>query len=45
MESKNDELIRLFAEAMESNLSDSEKMNIIDDLYEIMDIWNYALGG
>jgi hypothetical protein len=44
-ESKKAEIIRLFAEAMESNLTDNEKMEILDDLYEIMDIWNDALGG
>jgi hypothetical protein len=43
IESKREELVRLFAEAMESGLSDEEKGNIINDLYEIMDIWSSAL--
>lgn len=37
------EKIRLFAEAMESDLTDNEKADIINDLYEIMDIWRSAL--
>lgn len=40
------EVMQTFVEAMESNqLTDSEKLKIIDDLYEVMDIFNSALGG
>lgn len=34
-----------FVEAMESDISDSEKLEIINDLYEVMDIFNGAYGG
>ena len=40
MESKGDELIRLFAAAMEADLTDAAKVKIINDLYEIMDIFS-----
>lgn len=39
MENKREELIRLFAETMESDLTDNEKAKIINGLYEIMGIW------
>ena len=41
-----DEVLQTFVKAMESDeLTDSEKLKIIDDLYEVMDIFNSALGG
>lgn len=43
MESKKEELVRLFAEAMESSLTDQEKIDIMDHLYEVMEIFYGAL--
>ena len=41
-----DEAIQAFVKAMESDeLTDCEKLKIINDLYEVMDIFNGALGG
>lgn len=39
-----DKVLGLFVEAMESNLTDDEKLDIINGLYEVMDIFNSALG-
>lgn len=41
-----DKVMQTFVEAMESDeLTDKEKLEIIDDLYEVMDIFNSAYGG
>lgn len=41
-----DEVMQIFVDAMESDkLTDKEKLEIIDDLYEVMDIFNSAYGG
>ena len=39
-----DEVIGTFVKAMESDISDSEKLDIIEGLYEIMDIFNGVYG-
>jgi hypothetical protein len=41
-----DKVMQTFVEAMESDqLTDKEKLEIIDYLYEVMDIFNSAYGG
>ena len=43
MSDYKDLVLETFIKAMESNLSDSEKRKILDDLYETMDIFNGVL--